>query len=204
LNGFVGDLFAVGNRVFYNGGGIGIGSTTCSGGTCTPGVTLPSSRGRAALSADATRLAFVDTSANGRNLAMCDYTGGSCTSTPLVTGDFSAVKATQILAGKFYWIQPGRQDFNEGKLRQCALSDSCATIKDLTNGLDFPSTLLVDASGSYWFSATSPKLQHCAPDTCTGGTKDLTGAFTSPSSLTADAKFVYWVSAGAIWRVAKP
>jgi hypothetical protein len=99
---------------------------------------------------------------------------------------------------------PGRDDFVEGKLRSCSLADQCATVVNLANGLDSPTTLLVDDSGSYGFSKSTPTLQHCTPDTCTGGAKNLAGPLAAPSGLTADDKFVYWLDAGVVWRVAKP
>lgn len=203
LNGFVGSVFAAGSRVFYNGGGIGLGTSNCEAGVCTDGASL-NVKGLSALSADDTRLAFVDTSANGFRLATCDYGGGTCVATPLVAGDHSEVEATQVHKGTFYFMLPGREGFFEGKLRACSFSDGCASVTDLAKGLDEPTTLLVDDSGSYWFSKSSPKLQHCAPDLCTGGAQDLTGVLDAPSSLTADDRFVYWISAGAVWRVAKP
>ncbi|HEU4539244.1 MAG TPA: hypothetical protein VFS00_34220, partial [Polyangiaceae bacterium] len=203
LNGFVEPLFAVGPRVFYNGGGIGLGSTTCAAGACADGASL-GVKGLRAVSADATRLAYVDTTENGKQLATCDYTAGTCVSTPLVPGDQSAVPATQIYNNNLYFLSPGRESYSEGKLRVCSLADNCTTITNLSNGLDSPSSLLVDASGSYWFSKAIPTLQHCAPDTCTGGAKNLAGPLVAPGSLTADDKFVYWLSEGVVWRVAKP
>jgi hypothetical protein len=203
LNGFVGPTFAVGSRVFYNGGGIGLGSTTCGAGTCDDGASL-GPKGLRALSGDATRLAFVDTTENGHRLATCDITNGACAATPLVAGDFSTVQATQIHDGTFYFMLPGREDFFEGKLQACSFADNCANVATLSNGLDFPTTLLVDDSGSYWFSRAAHKLQHCAPDTCTGGAKDLATAPAAPRSLTADDKFLYWIAGGAVFRVAKP
>jgi hypothetical protein len=203
LNGFVGPLFAAGPRVFYNGGGIGLGFTTCGAGACVDGTSL-AVKGLSALSADATRLAFVDTTENGHRLAVCNFTGGTCTPTPLVEGDQSAVQATQLHQDTFYFMVPGRDGFVEGKLRACSLADQCATVANLANGLDSPTTLLVDDSGSYWFSKSTPTLQHCAPGTCTGGAKNLAGPLGAPSQLTADDKFVYWLDAGVIWRVAKP
>ncbi len=209
LNGFAGPLFSVGTHAFYNGGGVGLGWTTCTAGTCSAGMNLVA-KGVRAVSGDATHLAFIDTSANGYRVASCDYSGGTCTAAQLIAGDHSTVHATQLYGNKFYFLLPGRDTFYEGKLDSCSLADNCASITELARGLDSPTTypsppqLLVDASGSYWFTATTPKLQHCAPDTCTGGATDLAGPYTTPDSLTADANFVYWVDAGTIWRVAKP
>ncbi len=206
LNGFVGHLFAVGPSVYYNGGGIGVGRITCAAGVCGEGQTLLDN-GLDAVSADATRFAFVDNAANGRRLATCELANGVCGApVELVPGDHSAVKATQLYGDTFYYMEPGREDFFEGELKACSLADQCATGPvNLARGLDFPTTLLVDASGSYWFSRTNPALlQHCAPDACTGGAKALATGLAAPRSLTTDDRFVYWVSGGAAFRVAKP
>ncbi len=211
LNGVDDRFRTVGNRIFHFRGGSGIGYSTCdpaTPGNCAGTTSFGSmTRNTRGFTADATNVYFIDTQARGYVIATCLQTDTSCTPAQVVAGDHSDLEALETEGGKLYFIRPGREDFNEGKLYTCNLP-SC-TPQVIANGLStnphttgFKNELRVDATGAYWLTTTK-KIQRCAPNGCLGGAKDVIGPINGIHSLVLDASFVYWAEEKSIWRLAK-
>lgn len=215
LNGIEPRLASIGDTLYFNLGGNGPSYSRCAampGGSCTASTALGSgmTRGTHGFAVDTTNIYFVDSSARGSTIAKCALSDTACVPTALVPGDQSSVASLAVDNGKLFWIQPGRDDFHEGKLLTCDLP-ACATVKLIAGGLDTSpdstpnvphNELRVDSTGAYWFTR-SMKLQRCLPGGCNGGPRDLAGPLVQPHSLTADDSFVYWAEATSVWRVAK-
>lgn len=89
-------------------------------------------------------------------------------------GEQSDVEALAIEAGKLWWIKPGRDGFNEGKLLSC----------------DRPTT--------------DNELLRCLPNGCLGGAQVFVpGPLDSPHTIVGDPNFIYWAEKTAVWRLAK-
>jgi hypothetical protein len=211
LNGIEPRLRLNQNKIFYNLEGSGPGFSTCAltaGGTCTAATHIGSgsTRGTHGLVADATNVYFIDSSARGSTIASCAQTDANCVPTQLVPGDQSDVQGLAIDSGTLYWVKPGRDAFNEGKLFSCGLP-ACAAPKLTANGL-FTSPLsqnelFADPSGVYWFTTTN-KLQRCLPSGCLGGAQDFApGVLDVPHSIVSDLGFIYWAEKTSVWRLAK-
>jgi hypothetical protein len=210
LNGVDSRFRKFGNRLFHFRGGSGIGFSNCpptTPGTCAGTTALGvNTRGTHAFTADADKVYFVDSATRGSTIATCAQTDTACVPATLVAGDNSDVDGVEVEGGKMFWIRPGRDGFNEGKLFNCDLPACTAPPKLVANALstspNSPRELRVDASGAYWITTTS-KIQRCAPNGCLGGAKDFAGPLVSPHALVTDGKFVYWAEKTSVWRLAK-
>ncbi len=200
---------APGGRVIFNTGGTGLGSSICAlvpGGACTSPASFVGVKGTHGLTADATNFYFVDSALRGSTIAKCAFTEMPCVPTSLVTGDQSDVEGISVSDGHLFWIKPGRDGLNEGKLFTCDLP-ACSLPKLVANGLLTSPTvqneLYVDGSGAYWFN-TSSKLQRCAAGGCIGGAQDfVAAALDTPHSIVSDSDFIYWAEKTSLWRLAK-
>jgi hypothetical protein len=204
MNGFYEGLVAVGDRVVFHAGGLGLGSSVCTAGTC--GVAdYFGPRGKDVFTADTSAIYFVQRSADGTAIVSCafDRTEETCTPKTVVGGDQSTTTAMDVFGGELYWVAPGREGYVEGTIRYLALSDRGNAASTLAQGLDSPTALVVDEDGAFWITFDPPTLQRCASGRCPGGAQTMVTGLVAPTGLTTDEDFVYWIDDGVIWRIAK-
>jgi hypothetical protein len=205
LNGIGSRLRVAGNNLFFDLPGIGLSDTSCApvpGGSCTAPVHLgPLTKNTNGLALDATNIYF----ATSTGIQSCLQTDTACTPATLLATDLSTVQSLAVDTGKLYWILPGPDGSNAGKLFTCDLP-ACATSKLVAGALATSplsqNELYADVSGQYWITQDS-KIQHCLPAGCTGGPRDFAISLLTPHSLTADDSFIYWAETNAVWRLAK-
>ncbi|HMA92200.1 MAG TPA: hypothetical protein VKP30_05915 [Polyangiaceae bacterium] len=204
LGGFERKLQVVGNKVYYSSQHIQLNALTCSAGACTNGTTLGVGKERP-FTANSTTMYFIDSSdtANGHSgyILSCDLSlAPPCTPATVLARSYSDSIDIQVVGNTLYWLSPGRQDFNEGRVHSCALP-GCATVTDLALGLNSPTEMLIDNDGVYVIDAAGA-IQRCVNTTCSGGIQSWI-AGTAPHFLTSDASFLYWAEGNVVRRVAK-
>lgn len=206
LGGFESRIRLANNEVYVSGGNTGLAWSTCSVGTCASPAHTLGLKGTHGFVAGGNQVYFVDSAARGGTIARCSKNDTACVPTTIVPGDHSSVEALELYQNTLYWIQKGRDGFNEGKIYACTLTLDCSVIanqKVLVNGLDSPTELLVDAGGLTWITAGA-KLQRCDNTACTGGAKDvLPAAIPGVHNIVTNAGFLYWAEPKRILRLAR-
>jgi hypothetical protein len=205
LGGFLPKLVTVGNRVFYSSQNLALNNLTCTAGACTNGTTLGVGKSRP-FTTDGSVTYYVNsgsaTTLTGYILS-CDLSvTGTCTPATVLATDVSSAADIQLVGSTLYWLLPGRDGYNDGRIRKCTVP-GCATVTDLASSLNSPvKEMLVESTGAYVVNASNV-IQRCVGATCTGGAQDWVTTATAPQMLRSDASFVYWVDGTKVQRVAK-
>ena len=193
-----------GNRVAWNGGGIGMGSADCSAGVCN----APTNVGFKArtTAVDSTHIYYVENLAPNAAIKRCKHGINPCVADTVMSGAFESVDVMTIDGTTLYYVLPGRVGFNEAKLFSCGVNNCAGTLKQLANGLEIPTELVADPSGIYWITKNdqtpaSFEIQACAPG-CVGGPRSVVKPSTA-KALATDADFLYYGEGSVLWRIQK-
>lgn len=204
LGSFENKFVVVGSNVYYSSDHLQLNALTCNAGSCTNGTTLGVGKFRP-FTSNGTTTYFIDSydTANGHNgyILGCDLSQTPpCVPATVLASNVSSAMDLQIVDNALFWLLPGRDGFNEGKIASCLLP-GCTTVSDIAKGLNSPTEMLADSNGVYVIDAAG-KIQRCTSTTCSGGIQDWTSG-TAPRHLASDANFVYWADGAVVRRIAK-
>ena len=206
LGGFQGSLPVYGNQVYYNSQNFGLGSLTCTAGTCTQNGNL-TVKGADTFTAGQNYEYYIDeyvaSSTHMGYMYRCDPTVMPCAPVTIDAQDLAAAVGMAVQGGLIYWMIQGESGTQNGYIQTCT-SPGCANTTYLVKGLSTPSDLVVDADGAYWVTSMPGSVQRCVGKRwCAGGAQTISTTANAPHDIATDAKFVYWADGDTIYRVAK-